>query len=104
MATRIIRVEERLETHTKDVGMWFEKFSYYLIEKEIIIPSPVDPANITAPEQQAIDKMKKRQVEHLINNMSSDMFSRLKNLIAPKEIGEESLETIKLRKENTLVA
>ena len=56
MATRIVRVEERLETHTKDVG------SYYLIEKELIIPTPVDPANITVPEQEAIDKMKKRQV------------------------------------------
>ena len=88
MATRILRVEERLGTHTKDVGMWFEKFNYYLIEKELIIPTPADPANVAAPEQEAIKKMKKRQVVHLINNMSSDMFSRLKNLMAPKEIGE----------------
>ena len=48
--------------------MRFEKFCYYLIEKELIIPTPIDPANITVPEQEAIDKMKKRQVVHLINN------------------------------------
>ena len=94
MATRLLRVEERLETNTKDVGMWFEKFNYYLIEKELIIPTPADPDQVTDIEQEAIKKMKKRQVVHLINNMSSEMFSRLKNLMAPKEIGEESLETI----------
>ena len=94
MATKIIRVEERLETSPKDVAMWFEKFGYYLIEKELVLPTPANEDNITGPEQDAINKMKKKQVVHLINNMSNEMFSRLKNLMAPKDIGEESLETI----------
>ena len=64
MATRIIGVEERLETHTKDVEMWFEKFSCYLIDKELIIPTLVNPANITVPEQEAMDKMKKRRTSN----------------------------------------
>ena len=77
MATKIIRVEERLETSPKDVAMWFEKFGYYLIEKELVLPTPANEDNITGPEQDAINKMKKKQVVHLINNMSNEMFSTM---------------------------
>ena len=51
MAKRIIRVEERLKTFTKDLAMWYERFGCYLIEKQLILPIPADTEKNTAKEQ-----------------------------------------------------
>ena len=48
MATRSYK--EPLEITTEKVDTWFEKFSYNLIELELVVPTHADPENITPEE------------------------------------------------------
>ena len=100
MATRIAAKYKDLLTPASDVESWFQKFRYHLLEEELVVPVPADTANVTDPETTAINTMKRKIVIHLINSMDTDMFSKLKTLIAPRDPINETIESI----EQTLIA
>ena len=65
-----------------------------------MIPTPVDLQNPTDVENRAVEAMKKKIVIHLINSMDTEMFTKLKTLVAPNDPINETMESI----EQTLVA
>ena len=99
MATRLKTYKDLL-TSQSDVENWFQKFKYHLLEQELILPVPANPNNITGAETTAINAMKRKIVIHLMNSMDTDMFTKLKTLIAPRDPIDETMESI----EQTLVA
>ena len=99
MATRLKTYKDLL-TSQSDVENWFQKFKYHLLEQELVLPVPANPNNITGAETIAINAMKRKIVIHLMNSMDTDMFTKLKTLIAPRDPIDETMESI----EQTLVA
>ena len=65
-----------------------------------MIPTPADLQNPTDVENRAIEAMKKKIVVHLINSMDTEMFTKLKTLVAPNDPIDETMDSI----EETLIA
>lgn len=87
---------------TTDVSptTWFEKFRFHLLEENLIMPIPDNPAQPTEEENAEIEGMRRKILIHLMNSMDTHMFSKIKNLIAPRNLIDESLDSI----ENVLTA
>ena len=101
MATSRVRAyKDLLTSQISDIENWFQKFRYHLLEQELVIPTPADLQNPTDVENRAVEAMKKKIVIHLINSMDTEMFTKLKTLVAPNEPINETMESI----EQTLIA
>ena len=93
MATSI-RAYKDLLTSGADFEHWFEKFHYHLLEQGLVVPAAADPENVTADEANNISKMKKRIVVHLMNSIDTEMYTKIKHLLALREVIEQSIEII----------
>ncbi|KAL5249516.1 hypothetical protein ACHWQZ_G018395 [Mnemiopsis leidyi] len=100
MATSRLRTYKDLLTSSSDIENWFQKFRYHLLEQELIVPVAENPENPSANETTAINAMQKKIVIHLINSMDTEMFTKLKTLVAPNDPIDQTIESI----EKTLVA
>ncbi|KAL5248276.1 hypothetical protein ACHWQZ_G017456 [Mnemiopsis leidyi] len=100
MATSRLRTYKDLLTSSSDIENWFQKFRYHLLEQELIVPVAENPEDPSANETTAINAMQKKIVIHLINSMDTEMFTKLKTLVAPNDPIDQTIESI----EKTLVA
>ena len=57
-----------------------------------MIPTSADLQNPTDVENRVIEAMKKKIVLHLINSMDTEMFTKLKTLVAPNDPIDETME------------
>ncbi|KAL5251674.1 hypothetical protein ACHWQZ_G014719, partial [Mnemiopsis leidyi] len=100
MATRMTSKYKDLLTTDVSPTTWFEKFRFHLLEENLIMPIPDNPAQPTEEENAEIEGMRRKILIHLMNSMDTHMFSKIKNLIAPRHLIDESLDSI----ENVLTA
>ena len=72
---------------------WFEKFEFYLLENELVIPTIGD--NATADQVTARDEMQKKIHARFINSVELEVYSLMKTLVSPHDVNTQTYEQLK---------